>query len=226
MKSATALFAAMLLAAASAAAQQATPSTNTPVKDGQAISCNTTTDPQDKALCERIQNLQQNLQRSILSCPIAMTAHQGGGLHILRAKKDNAPATPAIEPNITLKEPQGKRIVSAVVTAHGFGANSGTTLLETGDQDYGMALDNGVAHRVRPGSLQPKQPKLSRTLTVHFPQQDEDATVTGDFRLPGFVTLESVELNEVTFADGASDNFASNSGCSAKPDPLMLVSSH
>jgi hypothetical protein len=54
-------------------------------------------------------------------------------------------------------------------------------------------------------------------------QPGEMNTISGDFRLPGFVVLDSVELNSVTYDDGTIWNVSAPQSCRAKPSPLMLV---
>ena len=66
------------------------------------------------------------------------------------------------------------------------------------------------------------RPRLTRPLTVRM-ERDEDSNVTGDLRLKGFVVLESIELNSVTFADRTSWSPSSSDGCRVAPDLLMLV---
>ena len=64
-------------------------------------------------------------------CPINMHARQGGHGATLRVQDGSNPSVPVMEPSLTLLNPPGKRIVSAAVTAHGFGINNRPTPLET-----------------------------------------------------------------------------------------------
>jgi hypothetical protein len=152
-----------------------------------------------------------DLEHTVSRCPIAMMARQGGGLRVERAQDGRS--QPFTMPNLTLTNPKGKRIVSATVTAKGYGANKGTMLLQTGDQAVAPS----------PSDRNVQRPLLTRAVTVKL-QRDGDDTVTGEFLLSGFVVLESIELNSVTLADGSAWNFAPASGCSVQPSPLMLVS--
>jgi hypothetical protein len=155
-----------------------------------------------------------NLEHTASRCPIAMKAGQGGGLRIERAQDGGS--QPFTMPNLTLTNPQGKRIISASVTARGYGANKGTTLIQNGSAQ-------GGGQSVLRSDPNPQRPLLSRTVTVKF-QPDVDDTVTGEFLLSGFVVLELIQLDSVTLADGSAWNFAPSSGCSVQPSPLMLIS--
>jgi hypothetical protein len=168
-----------------------------------------TTDPSTKKVsCTAVASSQQPV---IHACPIAMRARQGGGGLILRTDKDERdPSQPSMNPRLALSNPKGQRIVSAAITAHGYGANNGTTLLDTGDA-------------VLRSTPNPQRLRLVRTLTARF-MPDDDNTVIADLRLPGFVVLESIELNSITLSDGSIQNFSSDSGCRVQPDLIMLVS--
>ncbi len=173
-------------------------------------------------------------------CPIAMDARQGGGLHILRAQDGSKiPQEPAMTPSLTLTAPQDRQILSATITAHGYAASRSAMPLEV---QYG-GVQGGVAKMEPLGPPQsatpskaPNQPialshpapvqrpQLTRTVTVKF-ASNGDGSFSGDFRLPGFAVLETIDLNSVTFAGGSTWSFTSASGCHVQPDPFMLVGS-
>lgn len=152
-----------------------------------------------------------DLERTVSRCPIAMDARQEGGLHIVRAQ-DGSKATqqPAITPSLTLTAPQGRQILSATITAHGYAAPKSAMPLNVGAQ--------AVLHS-QPTARQ----ELASTVTVKF-ASNGDGSFSGKFRLPGFTVLESVDLNAVTFGDGSTWSFTSASGCHVTPDPFVLVS--
>ena len=170
-----------------------------------------------------IQTPAADFEHSVSRCPIAMEARQGGGLHVLRAQKDEKTSSqPFMSPSLTLHNPQDQRIVSASVTALGSGPNKGTTLLQARERKHNDDDRPGeFLYRVPNPDSSPR-PLLTRTLTLQFASGDNN-TVSGDLYLPGFVLLDSITLNAVTFADGSTQSFASNSGCRATPSPLMLV---
>jgi hypothetical protein len=158
-----------------------------------------------------------DLEHSVSRCPIALTAHQGGGLHFVRTK-DGQTSPVEMTPSITLKQPARSRIVSASITARGDGASKGAMPLDTSDP-----IKDSLQLQIPPRSPQRQRPSLTQTVTVKL-NPDGDGYVTGEFRLPGFAVLESIQLNSVTFADGSTQVFASSSGCSVQPSLLVLVS--
>ncbi len=164
-----------------------------------------------------------DLEHSASRCPITMEARQGGGLHVLRAQKDEKTSSqPFMNPSLILHNPQDQHIVSASVTALGSGPTKGTTLLQARERKHDDDDSSGeFLYRVPNPDSSPR-PLLTRTLTLQFASGDNN-TVSSDLYLPGFVLLDSITLNSVTFADGSTQSFASNSGCRAAPSPLMLV---
>ena len=161
-----------------------------------------------------------DLEHTPSRCPITMQARQGGGLRMERAQDGSS--QPFTMPNLTLTNPQGKRIVSASVTAKGYGAYKGTTLVQNGSVIRNDTAQSGTQAVPRSDS-NPQRLLLTRNVTVKL-RPDADDTVSGEFLLSGFVVLESIQLDSVTLADGSAWNFAPSSGCSVQPSPLMLVS--
>ena len=152
-----------------------------------------------------------DLERTVSRCPIAMDARQEGGLHMVRTQDGSkAPQQPAITPSLILTAPQGRQILSATITAHGYAAPNGAIPLNVAGQ---AVLHSGPVSR----------PELASTVTVKF-ESNGNGSFSGKFRLPGFTVLESVDLNAVTFADGSTWSFTSASGCHVQPDPFVLVS--
>ncbi|WP_058188334.1 hypothetical protein [Terracidiphilus gabretensis] len=216
----------ILLYAASLHAQYTPPHQNANQSFGVAgmEGLGTSSNPIDQKLTAEAQKLAAaELEHAVSRCPIAMEARQGGRLHILRAQKDEKTSSqPFMSPSLTLHNPQDQRIVSASVTALGSGPNKGTTLLQARERKHDDDDSPGeFLYRVPNPDSSPR-PLLTRTLTVQFASGDNN-TVSGDLYLPGFVLLDSITLNAVTFADGSTQSFASNSGCRATPSPLMLV---
>ena len=196
MKSTLALLPAILLAV-TAAAQQ--PAAVNPAPDGHTSAA-------------------ADLEHTASRCPIALTARQGGGLHFVRTK-DGQTSPVEMTPSIILKQPAGSRIVSASITARGNGASKGAMPLNTSDP-----VKDSLQLQLPPRSPQRQRASMTQTVTVKL-NPDGDGNVIGEFRLPDFVVLESIQLNSVTFADGSVQNFASSSGCTVQPSLLVLVSS-
>lgn len=179
-----------------------------------------------------------NLEHTVSRCPITMDARQEGGLHIVRAQDGSkAPQLPAITPTLTLTAPQGRQILSATVTAHGYAAPKSAIPLEVQGRSFGVAEMQGPRSSqsatppetpnqsiVLTQPAQTPRPELTRTVTVRF-ASNGDGSFSGHFRLLGVTLLESVDLNAVTFADGSTWSFTSASGCHVKPDLFLPVSS-
>ncbi|MGA2251297.1 hypothetical protein [Terracidiphilus sp.] len=183
--------------------------------------------PTDQKLSAAAQKLTADLEHAVNRCPISMEARQGGGLHILLADKDGQATQPAMEPSLTLRGANGKRIASAAITAHGYGAPKGTTPLQTSTSngthdDLGGSLVVRPVNKMNLTNSPDQRPRLTHALTVRF-QPDGDSEFSADFRLPGFVVLETISLNSITYADGSIENFDA-SICKASPSPIMLVS--
>jgi hypothetical protein len=139
-------------------------------------------------------------------CPIAMHARQGSSMQMFRT--GDGDSQPLMTPTLTLT-PRGQRqIVAATVTAHGHPNEGGTTDL--------------VAHRVDPDHPA-GTPEITKTLTIKL-IPGERGTVSAELQLSGFTTVQSIELNSVTYDDGSTWKFAAASGCSVAPDPLLLIS--
>jgi hypothetical protein len=152
-----------------------------------------------------------DLEHTVNRCPIAMDARQEGGLHMVRTQDGSkAPQQPAITPSLILTAPQGRQILSATITAHGYAAPKSAMPLEVQGQAVLRSQPTG-------------RTELTSTVTVKF-ESDGAGSFSGKFRLPGFTVLESVDLNSVTFGDGSTWSFTSASGCHVTPDPFVLVS--
>lgn len=180
--------------------------------------------PQTSALMDQLKQRVAELNQRL--CPIDMEARQGGGLHILRAQRDGKVTRPPMTPTLTLRDAGRKIIVSANITAQGYGGSTGGA----------MPLQTGTAERVKPNNngsdnngpddkmiIQgDKRPRITRTLTIQFERDNSDED-SSQFELPGFVTLSSIQLNSVTYTDGTIWNIAAPRSCRVAPSPLMLV---
>ena len=66
--------------------------------------------------------------------------------------------------------------------------------------------------------------EATKILTVSF--SADDGSASADVHVPGFTSVSSVELQQVTYADGSTWKMSSSSFCRVAPDPLMLVAEH
>jgi hypothetical protein len=80
------------------------------------------------------------------------------------------------------------------------------------------------AEQIVPAHARPdRSSEAVKTLTVRLAPNGEPE-VSGDLRLPGFTATLMVDLDSVTYDNGAVVRFAGSSVCHAPPDMLMLVS--
>ena len=145
------------------------------------------------------------------TCPINMRVRQGIGGGMLAVDKNGAKRqvfAPRLRLFLNDERPgnSGQRIVSATVTAHGSGGKA--KILPLGSS-AGEGRDSGSGD-------------VERTFTVNLGSWGEPG-VSGDFRLPGFVSTSRVDLESVTYEDGSTWRLTGQQTCRVAPDPLMLV---
>lgn len=137
------------------------------------------------------------------TCPILMGADQGVWDHTIRVHEGDKERV--LQPfgqkiSLTLKDSHPARILAATVRVAGLtGKNQ---LLQTGAKTLNT---DGI-----------------RTLRVKFTSQG-DGSVAADLWLAGFTAVTSVELLEVTYADGNTRKMSDSSVCRVQPNPLMLI---
>ena len=140
-------------------------------------------------------------------CPVQMQAQQGTGRGLLVVRRDNKngsktePDQPSQRIHLILGDGNGKHIVQARVVARGFGSK--------GRVDPSLSTAGDAA-------------TLSRTLVVRMRAEDKDS-VAGELVLPGFTSVQTIELLALRYDDGSSWNALLQTPCSVKPDLLMLV---
>jgi hypothetical protein len=208
MRAAAVIAIAILMGGLSAVAQTAVPAQDTPMlrPSGAATVCTTTVNPD--ASGTQGQGGAVTLCRASLvpACPIDMHVRHGvGGAKV--AVNQNGEKREVLAPRLRLflndlrTDKSGRRIVSATVTIHG--ANGKARLQPTD------AFTSG------PGEME-------TTLTVALAEWG-DPGVSGDFRLPGFVTASRVDLESVTYEDGSTWKLSGTEACRVAPDRLMRV---
>jgi hypothetical protein len=99
--------------------------------------------------------------------------------------------------------PEGpaRQMVEATVTVHGL---------------------NGAEQIVPANARSDRSSQAVKTLTVRL-APDGEPEVSGDLRLPGFTATLMVNLDSVTYDDGAIVRFSGSSSCHVAPDMLMPV---
>jgi hypothetical protein len=138
-------------------------------------------------------------------CPVGLKVNHGPSFQ----KRDTnygpfAPPTPAVQEQriqLTMNNPSPKEIVSAQITVYGF-------------SDKWRAIPLAAAKDT---------PDLRKTVNLVFKVKGNDHG-SSDLSLHHFTSVAYVDLNSLTYADGATWKASSPSACSVTPDLLMLVS--
>jgi hypothetical protein len=140
------------------------------------------------------------------TCPIDMHVRQGIGSKMMAVDKHGAQVEMfAARLKLLLKDlrpdrPAGQ-MVDATVTVHGL---------------------NGAEQIVPADARRDRSAKATKTLSVRL-TPDGEPEVSGDLRLPGFTATLMVDLDSVTYDDGAVIKFSGSSACHTPPDMVMLV---
>jgi hypothetical protein len=139
------------------------------------------------------------------NCPVDLEVNHGPSFQ----KKNTdygpfAPPIPAVQEQriqLTMTNPSRKEIVSAQITVHGFS-----------DKWRAVPLANAAS-----------TPDLTKRITIVLNVKGNDHA-SSDLSLQRFTSVAYVDLDSLTYADGATWKASSPSACSVSPDPLMLVS--
>lgn len=139
-------------------------------------------------------------------CPISMQAHQGVWDHTIRVRDGQQQQ---ISPfgqrlSLTLVDQHPSRILSATVRVRGL---------------------NGRSHMVQAVGSANDDSNATRTMSIKF-SANPDNSVTGDLYAPGFTSIMSVELLQVTYEDGSTWKISGSNVCRVAPDPMMLIAGH
>jgi hypothetical protein len=142
-----------------------------------------------------------NFMATIPPCPISMHVRQGSDGDMVKTRNDGqADSRFGQRIHVILDH---TRIVGATVKVSGLSGRPHVTDSE-------------------PGGLRGLQPDIWRTLRVSF-MPDGEASVLGSTKLVGFTSVISVRLISVTYEDGNEWTVPRTSGCSVRPDPIMLI---
>jgi uncharacterized protein YraI len=139
------------------------------------------------------------------ACPVSMEARQGiwdRAIRIREGDKERALQPFGQRISLNLKDSHSARIISAIVRVHGLNGKSGMLPTPT---EAGQKW-NAV-----------------RTLTVKFAGQ-ADGSFSADLWISGFTSVSSVELLQVSYADGSGWRVSRSNLCRVTPDPFMLIS--
>jgi hypothetical protein len=139
------------------------------------------------------------------ACPVEMRAQHGGGGGMVKVgpgdPADSANKMPSQHIRLTLSKANAAAITAATVTVHGFTGKARMVPVESQLQDSSDG---------------------AKTIEVAF-SPDAANQAAGDFRAPGFTAVTRIDLESVTYADGATWK-SDGRVCSVVPDGMMLVS--
>jgi hypothetical protein len=144
-------------------------------------------------------------------CPVGLQVNHGSSFLKREVEYGQfAPPPPAVgEQRIQIQEqtiefivdnPSTREIVKAQITVHGLS-----------HQGRFVPLPDGPA------------PDLSRKVSVVLDVKGNSRS-SSDLSLSRFAAVTSVDLNSLTYADGATWRASSQGACSVTPNPFMLVS--
>ena len=140
-----------------------------------------------------------------VDCPVGLKVNHGLSL----LKKDAeygpfAPPAPKVQEQriqLTMTNPSPKEIVSAQITVYGF----------------------SDSWRAIPLASAKDTPDLKKRVNLMLKVKGNDHA-SSDLSLNRFTSVAYVNLDSLTYADGATWKASSAAACSVTPDPLMLVS--
>ena len=133
------------------------------------------------------------------NCPVSLHAQQAAGGEMLTVNNGH-PKGIGQGLHLILTNPDSRQIAGANVTIRGLTARD--RMVQT--------LSNQDASDV------------AKTLDVTFPT-GPDNNVTANLWVPGMTSVQAIELNSVTYADGSIWKLDAGNGCRTVPDGFMLV---
>jgi hypothetical protein len=138
-------------------------------------------------------------------CPVGLEVSHGPSFQKRNTEYGPfAPSAPMVQEQriqLTMTNPSSKEIVSAQITVYGF-------------SDKWRAIPLAGARDT---------PDLRKRVNLVLNVKGNDHA-SSDLSLNRFTSIAYVDLNSLTYADGASWKASSPEACSVTPNPLMLVS--
>jgi hypothetical protein len=132
------------------------------------------------------------------SCPVSLRAMQGAGGGLIAVR--DAKPTPGPSQRIHLVVGDtSSHVISAQVTVRGLSGRN--QVIQTADK---ARFD------------------LTKRINVQFFSED-DGKVAANLILPGFTSVQSIELESIRYQDGSTWTFAGHEACHVAPDPFMLI---
>lgn len=138
---------------------------------------------------------------TVETCPVGMQARQRPGGYLQSVRNEPRVETLAQRIYLTLTGKSSAQISKAVVTARGLTAKN-RVIPALSNEGYASDITKTLSLTFSPGS---------------------GRAVSTNLVLVGFTSVNSLELDSVTYSDGSTWRFTSSQGCRVAPDPLMLI---
>jgi hypothetical protein len=131
-----------------------------------------------------------------------MQAQQRGNSQLVAVRNGQRSPTPGQRIALILRAAPPPRVISARVKVHG------------------LTPKGRVVQSKATGSL---ASDIVQSMTVVF-NETSNGGVSGELALPGFTSVTSIELEEITYDNGTLWKVGEKSVCRVIPDPFMLIS--
>lgn len=140
-------------------------------------------------------------------CPVLMDARQGVWDHTIRVRNGE---------NEKMKGGFGQRISLTLTDIHAGPIVAATVRV------LGLSGQNRMLNTSEMSNGAPDKSRVIR-LTAFTAAR---SGATADLYAPGFTAVTSIQLLEVTYADGSTWKINDSNACRVAPDPLMLIAGH
>jgi hypothetical protein len=141
------------------------------------------------------------IQPTAPMCPVRMNAQQSAGSTLLSVRGDQNPSAPAQHIHLVLSQDRTGQIASAKIRVRGL---SGKNRLVQADCGQEVSYDR------------------FQTLDVPF-NEEKQSGFGADLVLPGFASVQSIEILSITYGDGSTWKLESHNACQVAPDPMMRI---
>jgi hypothetical protein len=140
-------------------------------------------------------------------CPIGMVASQGVWDHTIKVRQGQHEQT---------SQPFGQRIFLTLGDSHPSPIVAATVKVR------GLT---GKNHMVQTAGDANADGDAAKIMKITFATTSKGGVIS-DLYIPGFTSVISIELLEVSYDDGKISRIGGSSVCRVKPDPLMLIANH
>ena len=137
-----------------------------------------------------------------LACPVGMQAQQRGSSQLVEVRSGKRMEPTGQRISLTLRAAQSPRMISARVTVRGL---------------------TPKAHVLQSKAMDGRTSQISQTMSVGF-SEISNGSATGELVLPGFTSVTSIGLEEITYENGTLWRVEGEGVRRVAPDLLMLIS--